>query len=318
MKEVLLNPIDARPQDYDKIEAHLKAFFKKYIYQPLVDELGQKNLLTNSVDDLVSAIVSGRIYFYRGTFKGKFNARTSKELKRIGALWDKKTEGFRIPLQDLPEQIRHAIETSETAFQRTVDRIDRKLSKMNPEVISEHVSISDLFSRTIFKVEEDFQSSIRNITVAPKLTKEMQAKIATEYNNNMELYIKDWTEKEIKNLRAKIAERSKSGMRYEGVIKYIQHSYGVSLNKAKFLARQETSLFMSKFAETRYRDAGSEEYEWQCVIGSPNHPVRPMHKKLDRTRQRWDNPPITDENGNRNHPGCDYNCRCKARPIVRI
>ena len=52
------------------------------------------------------------------------------------------------------------------------------------------------------------------------------------------------------------------------------------------------------------------------VVGSPNHPVREMHKALAGKVFSWDDPPITNEKGDRNNPGQDYGCRCYARPIV--
>jgi SPP1 gp7 family putative phage head morphogenesis protein len=95
----------------------------------------------------------------------------------------------------------------------------------------------------------------------------------------------------------------------------------VSANKAKFLARQETSLMTTKLKETRYREAGVNEYKWKTVAGSKLHPVRPSHKILEGRIFRWDDPPITTPPGEavrRNNPGQDYNCRCFAQPIVRF
>lgn len=41
-----------------------------------------------------------------------------------------------------------------------------------------------------------------------------------------------------------------------------------------------------------------------------------MHQELDGTEQSWDDPPVTNEDGDRNHPGEDYQCRCVAYPIL--
>ena len=92
----------------------------------------------------------------------------------------------------------------------------------------------------------------------------------------------------------------------------------MSQRKAKFLASQETRLLTSKLKEVRYKDVGIDEYIWQTVKGTPEHPVRPMHKKLNGTKQRFSSPPITNEKGQRNNPGEDYRCRCVARPIVKF
>ena len=55
----------------------------------------------------------------------------------------------------------------------------------------------------------------------------------------------------------------------------IQKSYGVTANKAKFLARQETKLLTTTLKEVRYVDAGVTKYKWKSVTGTAAHPVRP-------------------------------------------
>ena len=131
----------------------------------------------------------------------------------------------------------------------------------------------------------------------------------------MQLWVKDFTEKEITSLRGKVRETYFKGNRYESLIKTIKDSYNVTENKAKFLARQETNLLMTKYTYGRYQEAGVNEYKWKAVIGTPNHPTRPMHKELsDRSARgeifRFDNPPIDDPNGSRHNPKENYNCRC--------
>ena len=41
-----------------------------------------------------------------------------------------------------------------------------------------------------------------------------------------------------------------------------------------------------------------------------------MHKDLDGKIFEFANPPITNEKGDRNNPGEDWQCRCEAIPIV--
>lgn len=314
-----LQPIREGIDDWEPLELKIAELFQKEIYLPILALLNApKKVLKNSADPLVEAIEAGRIHFDRGMFRGKFNSSVSKELRKLGAKWDKKKSGFTLPLGKVPPDVRRAIELSESRFKKVLQAIDKKLSEMLPSQIADKLKATQIFDTVLWKVDTSFKSTIKNITVAPDLTPAAREKIAAEYNENMKLYIKDWTEKEILSLREKIQENNFSGLRYEGMIKTLQDSYGVSYNKAKFLARQETKLLTSKFKEARYTDAGIQEYKWQCVVGSPNHPVRPMHKRLDGKICRFDDPPIVDEKGNRKNPGEDYGCRCVARPIVRF
>lgn len=309
-----LQPIKDSPEDFEPIETRLISFFRKEIYIPLIEELGTKKLLKNSDDDLIDAIQSGRIHFYRGAFDGQFNSRVSKELKRQGAKFIKGQ--WRISASQLSDETRHAIDQSESRFTRMIERIDRKIQQILPDEIAGKIQLQDLFSKVIWKTDQKFQSSIKGITVSPQLTEHKRAKIADEWTNNMRLYIRDWTEKEIVKLRKDIQEKVFAGNRYGSMVKIIQQSYGSSQNKAKFLARQETNLLMAKFKEARYSDSGIQLYKWQTVIGSPKHPVRPRHKELNGKIFRFDDPPVM-EDGQKKNPGEDYGCRCVAIPVIR-
>ncbi len=319
MKVRQLRPIKETPSDYDAIEAAIREVFKKYIYLPLMAELGRESItIKNSTDDLIDAIRTGRIRFYRGRFEGKFNSSISKELRKIGAEWDRKQGSFAIPRSKLSIEVASAIDLSEARFEQTIKKIAKRLDEISPVEIAEKVKLEHLFDATLYKVNDDFEETVKGITVAPELTPHTRKRISEEYTKNLQLYIQDWTQKEIIELRKDIQKRSLAGLRYESMVKVIEKSYGVSQRKAKFLARQETSLMMTKFKQTRYEDAGVNEYKWGCVVGSPNHPVRPMHKALEGKIYRWDNPPIVDEQGNRKNPGQDYNCRCFAIPLVKF
>lgn len=316
----ILEPIKETSEDFERLEVVISKLFKDNIYLPLVKEIGaDKDILINSTGtDLITAIKSGRMTFYRGEFKGKLNASLTRELRSLGATWDRRQGTFKIPLYKLPEEYRDVIASSEFRFTKLIERVMKKLSDLVPEQIADKLKATSFFDTAIFKTEKKIQHTLRNIKVMPELSKENRIKISEAYNNNMKLYIKNWTEEEIKKLRKRVSSSIMKGDRYESMIATIQRSYGVSQNKAKFLARQETSLLMTQFKQTRYLDAGSEEYIWKCVAGSKNHPVRKMHKNLDGLTFKWKDPPVTDEKGNRNNPGQDYNCRCFARPIVRF
>lgn len=319
-KTMELKPIKESTQDFEKIERKILELFKKEIYLPLVKELGvTKQILKNaSDDDLLDAISSGRITFYRGSFTGRFSASVSRELKRLGAKWDRKQGAWKVPQSSLPLNVKNVISSSEVKFQQKMKKIDDKLAQLLPEEIADRLKISENFDSILWKTDENIAKSIERITVTPRLSDSQRHKISEEWQNNMQLWIKDWTQTEIVKLREQMQKSAFTGNRYESMISKIQKSYDVSHGKAKFLARQETGLLMAKFKETRYTAAGVNEYKWGCVAGTGKHPVRPAHKKLEGKIFRWDNPPITDEKGNRNNPGEDYNCRCFAKPIVRF
>jgi SPP1 gp7 family putative phage head morphogenesis protein len=319
MKEKILPPIKEGSEDFERLEVMIRELFKKSIYIPLLKELGLGSAaLKNAADDLLKAIQSGRITFYRGEFKGRFGAQVSGEFRRLGAKWDRRQGSWRIPLASLPIDIRMAISAAENKMKERLRAIDRKLQQFLPEEIADKLKAEKLFDTTLWRLDRDFEKTVKGITVSPKLSKDARMKIAEGYTQDLRRYIKDWTEEEILELRKKMQTRVPTGVRYEQTAKMIQKSFGVAERKAKFLARQETALMMAKFKEVRYAEAGVNEYIWTCVKGSPGHPVRPMHKALDGTRHKWNNPPVTSSDGKRNNPGQDYNCRCYARPVVKF
>lgn len=321
-KKVFLRPIKESTEDYEAIERHLRELFKKHIYYPILKILAEPKTILNSNDSpLIKAIYSGKVGFSNGSFVGAFSADISKELKAMGAKWDRATDSWKIRKSILSMEVRSAISLSEVRFIERLKSIDEALKKIVPEDLAHQFKAEKFFDRTIFRVNRDFERSIRNITIAPKLSMQTRKKLADEWSNDMKLHINNFTKSEIQSLRAKVQKSGLAGKRYESLISTIQKSYSVSENKAKFLARQETSLMITKLKESRYKDAGADRYIWKCVAGTKNHPVRPSHKRLEGTEWSWDNPPITSEPKQptrRNNPGQDFNCRCFARPIVKF
>lgn len=334
---VELKTFEESPATYDELEDRLNEFFLKFLYIPLVQEIDlPKNIIRNAKKNpLTDALYRGRVTYSAGAFRGKFNAQISKELKALGAKFDRKTSSYKLPEDEIPTQVKQLISAGDLHFQTQMSKLDDKLAKVIPEELAENFKCADIFDKTLHKADTSFRKNIRNITVTPELTESQRAKIATDWQNNMKLYIKDWTEKQIKELRSKIYEDITAGARRESLIppilkitKTIQSSHEQALNKAKFLAHQESRLMMAKFKEVRYKDAGIQEYIWRCVHrpfdNTPGHHspgnVRYSHGILNGKIFKFSDPPVTTNPGEpsrRNNPGQDYRCRCFARPILR-
>ena len=323
----LLPPIKESTEDYDAIEKKIRDHFKKEIYLPIIRELGARKTIINSLGDLLDAIRFGKIRFYRGSFRGQFSAATSRELKNIGAQWDRSSATWKLPSNEHPIEIKLAIQASRSNFEQKIAKIDKKLAAVGEL----KVDLTNLFDTALWKTDRKFKQNVKNISVAPQLTKEQRKTIAAEWQKNMDLFIKGFTEQEIIKLRKSLQETIFSGDRYESAIQTIMKSYDVSANKAKFLARQETGLLMSKFKEVRYKDIGINVYQWNCVAGTAKHPVRPDHKACNGKFFTWDGNYEVDKTGKKKvggqikpgadhdcNPGEDYNCRCYSRPVIKF
>lgn len=313
---------DAADLEKQRIEARIKRAFRELLYAPILAELSlSRTTLQNSYEVLLHAIASGKIHYSGGRFYGRLSATTTKELRTLGAVWDRRKKNYRLSAASLPVAVRAAIATSQARFEEKLKRIDRQLAQTLPEEIADSVKTADLFDTALWKTDREFERTLSKLTVAPELTPARRKKIADEWQENMDKWIKGWTEQEIIKLRKSIQRSVFAGNRYESVVRSIKQSYGATENKARFLARQETNLLLSKFKEARYTDSGVPEYKWKTVVGSPKHPVRHSHKILDGKIFRWDTPPITtgkNEPQRRNNPGEDFGCRCSAVPVVRF
>ena len=196
---ITLPPIKEDTSYYDVIEKKIKELFKKELYFPLLSiiNIKEKTITNAKPTALEDAIRFDKVHFWNGTFSGKFNASISKELRGYGAAWDRKTQTYKINLKYLPFNIRNIISSSRAKFDDKLRIIDDKLSKVNTDEFVDKLHISDAFDKTLWKVEKDFQKSVENITVSPQLSEEQRKRIAYEWQGNMRLWIKGWTEEQV-------------------------------------------------------------------------------------------------------------------------
>ena len=305
---------------YLPIEKYLNKLFIATIYRPLLDivseEIGDSWL--NSKEDLIRAILSGRVQYTQNQhFEGKFNSAISKEISKLGGHWDKKWKRWYLPKNLLPYDVQDAIGQATLKFKDLSDKVEAQLAKLQELTIQigeeQNYDMAPLFEDAVAKMEEGFQAGAKGFIVTPDLTPEMIKNIAEKWSDNLNLYIKGWTLESIQRLRKRVAENTFQGNRAQNLVGILEHDFGMSENKAKFLARQETALLMSQFREERFKSAGVQKYRWST---SGDSRVRERHKELNGHVFTWDNPPIIDELGHRGHPGQDYNCRCICIPLV--
>lgn len=125
--------------------------------------------------------------------------------------------------------------------------------------------------------------------------------------------IKSLAADQVEVFRGILEEAEREGWRVEKIRKEVQGRFDVSRSKADLLARDQVLKLNANVTQARQTEAGIVEYVWSS---SSDERVREMHDELDGTIQRWDDPPVTNEEGDTNHPGGDYQCRCVAIPIL--
>jgi SPP1 gp7 family putative phage head morphogenesis protein len=109
-------------------------------------------------------------------------------------------------------------------------------------------------------------------------------------------------------------EGLENSTRASEIAKEIMRTEEVTTSRAVLIARTETARTAATLTQARAEHIGADSYIWRT---SGDSTVRSDHRKLNGKVFQWNNPPVADErSGERAHPGCIYNCRCYAEPII--
>lgn len=327
MFETKLSPIEDRPIYSDIIFKQIRYDFYVQVFKPLFEILGatidKQRTVVNSKFDLINAIVTGRIQYRSGYFTGRFNALISRELVKLGAKYDIRKRAYKMEVQNIPSDIMRAISQGDTDLERKLLQVNEKLNDLSSKKISQpqidaHLEgvIKDLNKRS----HTTFPSSVE---VPMQLSVFIAERLKSEYKENLDLSIQGWYDNAILRLREKVQQNVAIGFRADKLAEDIKYEYGVTERKALFIAKQETSLFVSKYRENRYGEVGIVEYVWSTSHdervrpAGGKHGVTNNHRVLDGKRFRFSDPPIVDTaKGRRANPGEDFGCRCVAIPVL--
>lgn len=289
------------------------------IYKPLLNIVdGVVKLKENArKDPLPQAFSTRRIFYKDGFVYGSFNASISRALTELGGKFNKTKQAFKISLSAFDMYIRSVISQSEAKEKSKKEDLQAKIKQLkDPKVTlvsSEAIQLAT--SKAIMDLERQFTKvTPESLKIPNEMNAQQKKEIHDEYIANMDLAIKGWADEAVERLRVRVDENVNEGFRADVMRDILMSEYGITKNKAKFIARQETSLLVSKYREKRYDAAGLTQYQWST---SQDERVRKDHKDLNNRIFRWDSPPIVDKaTGRRANPGCDYGCRCVALPVI--
>jgi len=331
----ILKPIEVKDAWSTPLARDIWSVFKEGIYSELLEAV--KVPYSNaSGSELEEAIRSGKIRFLNGKFSGQFTAATSKALKEMGAVFDAKSKIWKIPLSSLTPEIQGAVSAAarsviaqqaimETILTRIVDKV---------KILTLQIPIADITQKTLSKVDSAFKETVlEKMSVQPELTgpdairfderyvksvtRPIKKALVVENEINIQGSTNKFAEEEVIKLREEISAWVKSGKSRKGLEDLIDARLRVGKDRAKFIAKQETSLYTSQFKQAQYASAGIKKYKWKAVMDSR---TRTLHRELDGQIFSWDNPPVVDlRTQERGHPGEAFGpCRCIAQPIVEF
>lgn len=324
--------------EFESIERQLNELFYRVIFKPMVNLLAPHNAqvraakseLRNSkelrnakFDLIVSAINSGRVqYDMKDTFSGEFSAAISKALRSYGAKFDKRTSTFVVLPQNLPVEVLKAAKDYAATAKKLHDELDRTLDSIQramegKKLIDQEMGNEGMYKATkamIAKQDKKFNQQYGDALGTTEMSHGSQVALAKTYQASLTPYVQKFSNDMVIELRQIVSDNARTGYRFDSLIDRLQNRFNVTRSKAAFLARQETSLFVSKAREARFGDVGITSYVWQTAGDAE---VRPDHKKLDGMTFEYARPPVVDAaTGSRGNPGEDFNCRCVSAPVL--
>ena len=314
-----LRPIIDKKIYSSEVETDMLQQLWDAIFKPVFDILQVKTpARVNSVSDLRDALRAGRIFWQDGYFYGTFNSVVAKALREMGAEFNKTKKAYKLDMNKLPMDIRTDIVIGKgmnrSKTERILDALDGAAEMKL--AIGTGMKATSMFDDLNQQAITTFKVLPENIQIPMELTAWQKEDLLDSYQKNVSGYLEDWKTEAIERLREKTQANAALGYRSDRLATIVKTEFGVSKSKAKMIARQETSLFVSKYREERYTGAGISEYVWST---SKDQRVRPDHAALDHQVFSWDSPPVVDRStGRRGNPGEDFGCRCLALPVIRL
>lgn len=313
-------------KDFKQLEGYTKLIQDKLnkelwrmIYEPMFKLAKIESKASNADNLIIEALKDGVIYYENGGFKSreKFSNKLSQALINLGARYDRWENSFKIDIEDLPKEIWESIKLSIQKAQQKLSQINQFLQyvEMNLDAIIDTMMFHNEVITVLDSVGNQIQKNVKKVNILEfDFTDEQKEEIARNYTNNMQLYIKDFVQKRLPEMRHKVAQAVLEGYREIDVQKMLQTEYGIAERKAKFLAQNETSIMLAQIKKVHYSAMGFDSFMWHTILDARE---RPLHRELNGKIFSFDNPPVIDERtGQRGLPGETYNCRCNLTPIM--
>lgn len=306
----------------NKIARDIINFEWLWYYKPILDIL-KPNSIQNDSNALFEALKSGVLYYQNGAFyfkSGRFSNALSKELEKIGARYSKYGRCYRLAEAKIPERLLWIIQTTNAKVFADVVAIKKVMDEFvgNIDELIKNIKLTDFAEDMILDVEKRAYENMKANKVqviTPKMTDFRAREFAKNYTDTLRFDIKNVLPEEVVKMREVVGQMAIDGESRITIQRYIENKFKVSQKKAKFLARNESSIAVTEYLSATYQENGSEEFKW---VANLDERVRDEHRELNGTVHRYDNPPIIDKRtGTRGLPGEFYNCRCTFIPIFK-
>ncbi len=321
-----------RDADYAPVEQGLHRFITDLLFRPLAriwrEEVGRRLDYENSAasdrTSLVKALRSGRLQYSvdakgRGLFSGESSAALGRALRALGASFDARERVYRLKPEDVPPEVLAAGAAHAAACARAHQRMEQFLAGVQGQVEQAVARLDPTALQAgtaVQRVAAGFDDSVRRVGIPfQRPDAAARARLSADYTENLKLWINRWAADDVVRLRRQVEENARSGARASTLAARISARYDVSASKARFLARQESGLFMAQYHKEQFIGAGVPRYVWNT---SKDCDVRLGHQQLQGRVFAWAvGAPAKHMSCGRNcNPHEDYQCRCVARPLI--
>lgn len=312
---IKLQPIKDKNIYYSIIYKEIKYLLDRILFEPILN-IASIDIISNAISSsLIEALKKGQISYADGYFTGKFNAQLGLEIRKMGGRWDKNRKGYYIRQEDISSEVKFAIARGNSITKEKIQKINEVLDNLQKSNNIPKINFTQQFNTIIVDIDEQYRITVaKKLSIPMTLSEFQKENLRREYTENLNKYISDLTIDSVIRLREKIQDKISQGYRASSLINIIDAQRGISDRHSLFIAKQETSILVSTYRDSRYQEAGIKNYIWST---SHDSRVRHDHKILDGKRFLFNKPPITDQaTGARNNPGFDYGCRCIAIPIL--
>lgn len=220
-----------------------------------------------------------------------------------------------------------APDTPALSITARLSRIMQRLASISVEEIASRIA-SGLVSRANFQNKEQTQrtySEAFGIDLTGMLGDgAIREKMADAVRENVGLITSIQTDF-INDIGEKVFGNLLEGGRSENLINIIRERGDVTLSRAKFIARDQTSKLNAELTEARSNALGLDVYEWS---GTGDERERKSHFVLNGMLCKYSDPTVYSDDGGKTwkkrssigafegKPGEDYQCRCLSLPYV--
>lgn len=127
--------------------------------------------------------------------------------------------------------------------------------------------------------------------------------------------IKSISQQYLTGVQGAVMRSITSGQGMADLVPFLEKHKGITLRRARFIARDQTKKAYESLNTGRMENLGLDKYIWLHSGGS--HNPRKLHQEMSGNVYSIKNPPIIDkETGQRGGPGDLPGCNCRKRPVI--